>query len=56
MKTIVRKHIARILKYMVVQQLEWGRSNAIAVFLVFFLQLVSVYTSCAITVVLKTDA
>ena len=53
METIVRKHIARILKYMVVQQLGGGR----VMLLLFFLQyVVSFYTSCVITTVLKTDA
>ena len=42
METIVRKHVARILKYMVVQQLGWGRGN---VFL-FFQYIVNFYASC----------
>ena len=48
METIVRKHTARILKYMVVQQLDGGG---------FSLQyVVSFYTICVIATVLKTDA
>ena len=53
METIVGKHIARILKHMVVQQLGVGE----VMLLLFFLQYVfSFYTSCVITIVLKTDA
>ena len=54
METIVRKHMARILKYMVVQQLEWGRGGIVAFF--FFNMFVSFSTSFVITAVLKTDA
>ena len=31
MEVIVIKHIARILKYIVVQQLVWGRGNVVVV-------------------------
>ena len=34
METIVRKHIARDLKYMVVQHLGLGRGNIVVVFFV----------------------
>ena len=33
METIVRKHIARILNYIMSQQLGWGKSNVAAVVL-----------------------
>ena len=64
MKTIVRKRIGNILKYMVVQQqLGWARDNVVVFFVVFFLFLLSVvifYTSCVIKdcviALLKTDA
>ena len=57
METIVRKHIARILKYMVVQQLGWDRGNVVAVVVVSPLQyIVKFYTSCVIFAVLKTGA
>ena len=52
METIVRKHITRILKYMLVQQLGWERGNV-----VYLAQYdISFYTSCVFTAVLKTDA
>ena len=35
MEAIVIKHIARILKYIVVQQLVWGRGNVVVVVAVF---------------------
>ena len=35
MEVIVIKHIARILKYIVVQQLVWGRGNVVVVVAVF---------------------
>ena len=55
MDTIVRKHIARILKYMVVQHLGWG--GVMLMLLLFFLQyVISFYTSCIITADLKADA
>ena len=51
MEAIIRKYIARISKYIVVQQLGWGRNNVV----VFFLEyVVCFYTSCVITAVLKT--
>ena len=39
MKTIVRKHIGKILKHMVVQQLAWRRGN------VFFLLYVLIFNT-----------
>ena len=36
LEAIVGKHIARILKDLVVQQLGWGRGNVVVVFWVFF--------------------
>ena len=57
METIVRKHIARILKYMVVRQLGWVWDNVFVAAVVFPLQyIVNFYTSCVIFVVLKTGA
>ena len=58
METIVRKHIARILKYMLVQQLGWDRGNVVAVVVVVspLQYIVKFYTSCVIFAVLKTGA
>ena len=57
LEAIVGKHIARILKDIMVQQLGWGRGNVVVVFCFFYLQyVVSFYTSCVVTAVLKTDA
>ena len=56
MKTIVRKHIARNFEIYGGATVGWGRSDVVVV-AVFFLQyVVSIYTSCVITAVLKTDA
>ena len=54
METIVRKHVAHILEYMVVQQhFGWGKGNVVIFFL---LSVVIFYTGCVITAALKTDA
>ena len=55
METIVRKDIAYILKYMVVQQL--GGGGVMLLFFPFFLLYVIIfYNSCDIISALKTDA
>ena len=60
METIVRKRIAHILKYMVVQQqLGWGKGIVVFYLFVYFFFLLGViifYTSCVTTAALKTDA
>ena len=57
METIVRKHIARILKYMEVRQLEWGWDVFFVVVVVFPLPyIVNFYSNCVIFAVFKTGA
>ena len=49
LEAIVGKHIARILKDLVVQQLGWGRGNVVVVFWVFFFNMLLVFILVALS-------
>ena len=51
METIVRKHIAHILKYIVLQHLGWGRGNVV-IFLFFIFSSICLIVSILVALLL----